>query len=163
MSSNLTASTKHMIKTIISFLLFLPLVANACNGYVIAFRGLNDVFDQSALNVYASRLAYCSKTFSWHKEKDAIEFISTINVPYQLYGFSRGAGSVATVLKQVKTKPEYVITIGAYKTTNVDFGKYNVRYDNFFDNSGICQRSPGMYLNVPHNKIQSEVNKILPR
>ena len=151
------------MKTILTIALLFPMIANACSGYVIAFRGLNDVFDQSALNVYASRINYCSKTFSWHKEKDAIEFIEKLDVSYQLYGFSRGAGSVATVLKQVKTKPEYVITIGAYKTTNVDFDKYNVRYDNFFDNSGIGQRSPGMYLNVPHNKIQSEVNKILPR
>ena len=151
------------MKTILTIALLFPMIANAFDGYVIAFRGLNDVFDQSALNVYASRINYCSKTFSWHKEKDAIEFIEKLDVSYQLYGFSRGAGSVATVLKQVKTKPEYVITIGAYKTTNVDFDKYNVRYDNFFDNSGIGQRSPGMYLNVPHNKIQSEVNKILPR
>jgi len=151
------------MKTIITILLMFPLVATACNGYVIAFKGLNDAFDNEALSVYANRIAYCSKSFSWNREKDAIKFIETLNVPYQLYGFSRGAQTVSVVLNTVKVKPEYIITIGAYKTANVNFDKHNVRYDNFFDQSGVGQKSPGVYLNVPHNMIQKEVNKILHR
>ena len=140
-----------------------PLFASACSGYVISFKGLNDVFDNEALSVYANRIAYCNKSFSWHREKDAIRFIETLNVPYQLYGFSRGAQTVSVVLNVVKVKPEYVITIGAYKTFNVNFDKHNVRYDNFFDQSGVGQKSPGVYLNVSHDMIQKEVNKIIPR
>ncbi len=152
-----------MKKLLLSTLLMLPFVANACIGYVVAFKGLNDAFDNEALSVYADRLAYCNKSFSWNEEKNAIKFIETLNVPYQLYGFSRGAQSVLTVLNVAKVKPEYVITIGAYKTTNVNFDKHNVRYNNFFDQSGVGQKSPGTYLNVPHNMIQKEVNKILYR
>jgi hypothetical protein len=151
------------MKIITTILLMFPLVATACSGYVIAFKGLNNAFDNEALSVYANRIAYCSKSFSWDREKDAIKFIETLNVPYQLYGFSRGAQTVSTVLSAVKVKPEYVITIGAYKTANVNFDKHNVRYNNFFDQSGVGQKSPGMYLNVPHNMIQKEVNKILHR
>ncbi len=152
-----------MKKLLLSTLLMLPFVANACVGYVVAFKGLNDSFDDTAFKTYVIRNGYCGKTFSWNNHKDAIKFINSVNVPYKMYAFSKGAETISIVLKQVENKPEYIITIGAYKTTNVDFTKYNITFDNFFDNSGIGQTSPGIYLNVPHNLIQKEVNKILYR
>ena len=59
--------------------------------------------------------------------------------------------------------PEYVITIGAYKTTNVNFDKYGIKYNNYFDHSGLGQSSPGVFLDVSHNKIQQKVNEIIFR
>jgi hypothetical protein len=55
--------------------------------------------------------------------------------------------------------PSYVITIGAYKTTNVDFTRYQVNFDNYFDRSGLGSAGPGRYLpNVAHMKMQRRVN-----
>lgn len=146
-------------------LLIIPLLAYnltyACQGYVIGFKGIHDIFDSKAFSVYHSNLNYCGISYSWQDSKKAIELIKTLQVPYQLYGFSQGASTVANILKDPVVKlhpPEYTITIGAYKTTDVDFTKYNIKFDNYFDQSGQGQKSPGVFLNVPHYKIQSEVN-----
>jgi hypothetical protein len=150
-----------MKKFILSTVLLFPLLAQACNGYVIGFKGLNDIFDQTAFDAYVQRFKYCGKTYSWHQQTAGLKFVENIRVPYQLYGYSKGSESVSYLLKHTKSKkPEYVITLGAYRTTDVNFDKYHVDYDNYFDNSGIGQKSPGIYINVPHIDIQKEVNKI---
>ncbi len=144
--------------------LLLALVCNlsyACSGYVLGFRGLNDVFDHKAFEVYYTNLNYCGISYSWQNSKQATELIKTLQVPYQLYGFSKGAETVSRLLKTDLVRlnpPEYAITIGAYRTTNVDFTKYGISYNNYFDHSGQGQKSPGIFLNVAHSKIQSEVN-----
>jgi len=141
--------------------LFLPIVANACSGYVFGFKGLNEHFDNEAFDVYVKRIGYCSKTYSWNQEEDAKRVIKSLKVPYQLYGFSKGAITVSTLLKSELKRPEYVLTIGAYKTVDVNFDKYGVKYNNYFDDSGRGQRSPGIFLDVPHLMMQKEVNKIV--
>jgi hypothetical protein len=138
-----------------------PLFTNPCKGYVIGFKGLNESFNSVAFQKYADRLGYCGKSFSWFQDKEALQYIQTLKKPYRLYGFSRGAQTISVVLKQTKTKPEYVLTIGAYKTTNVNFDEHRVRYDNFFDQSGIGQKSPGVFFNVSHADIEKEVSDFL--
>jgi len=142
--------------------LLLALVSNlgyACDGYVIGFKGLNDAFDHKAFEVYYTNLNYCGLSYSWQNTKQATELIKTTQVPYQLYGFSKGAETVASILKTTLAKPpEYVVTIGAYKTADVDFTKYSIKFNNYFDFSGQGQKSPGVFLNVQHHKMQSEVN-----
>ena len=130
----------------------------ACTGYVIAFKGKDNVFDHKAFEAYYNNLNYCGISYSWQNSAQAIQLIKTLQVPYQLYGFSQGASTVANILKQKLNQPEYIITIGAYKTTDVDFTKYGIPYNNYFDLSGQGQKSPGIFLNVAHSKIQSEVN-----
>ena len=140
----------------------MPTLAFSCNGYLLGFKGKDDVFDNRAFREYATHLNYCYKTYSWHRVNDALKDLEDITVPYRLYGFSLGAVSVLNFLKKTNVrKPEYVITVGAYKTTDVNFDKFEVNYNNFFDRSGIGQKSPGKFLNVSHDKIQQEVNKFL--
>lgn len=149
------------MKKIILLILSLPIVASACNGYVIGFKGINDIFDESAFKDYAKQMDYCSKSYSWNKIDSAVKFIDSLNTPYQLYGYSQGAWSVAKLLKKEHVaKPEYIITIGAYRTTDVNFDKYGIPYENYFDHSGKGQLSPGVFLNVPHSMIQREVTRI---
>ena len=139
----------------------LPLSVFACNGYVLGFKGLNEVFDRVAFDAYAKQINYCGKVFSWHQRKDALKFILALDINYHLYGYSKGAETVGYLLENLEdSKPEYVITIGAYKTVDVNFDKYEVKYNNYFDASGLGQKSPGVFLNVSHDKIQKEVNKI---
>jgi hypothetical protein len=148
-----------MINVLIVFLLF-PCVSIACDLYVIGFRGKGEAFDQVAFNEYAGTA--CSRTYNAEQISEALGFIKTINKPYELYGFSLGAISVATVLKNVTSKPEFVLTIGAHSTADVDFDKYGVRYKNYFDNSGKLQKSPGIHVkNIPHMYMQKYVNKNL--
>ena len=150
-----------MKKTITSIVLSLPILVHACSGYVIGFKGLDDVFDNNAFQDYSKNLNYCNKVYSWHQRESALKFVHKLNVKYQLYGYSKGAETVSYLLKHTKGKmPEYVITVGAYKTTDVNFDKYQIKYDNYFDNSGIGQRSPGIFIDVSHNQIQQEVNKL---
>ena len=149
-----------MKKYILSILMFIPIIAVACDGYVIGFKGEKDAFDISAFKEYVRQLNYCSKTYSWNQRDDAINFIKQLKVEYQLYGFSKGAQTVSYLIKHKKLKPEYVITIGAYKKTDVNFDSYEIKYNNYFDASGKGQLSPGTFLNVLHFEMQKEVNKI---
>jgi hypothetical protein len=142
-------------------LLCLPTISFACAGYVIGFKGLNDAFDQRAFMFYANRIGYCGKSYSWKEIKSPTELISSSDLPYQLYGYSMGAVSIRNFLKTMPRKPEFILTIGAYRTTDANFDSYGIRYKNYFDNSGRGQSSPGTFLNVSHSQIQQEVNKII--
>jgi hypothetical protein len=156
------AGGKRMFRcALLPLTLFLPITVYACTGYVFGFKGLNNQFDIEAFNVYVKRTGYCSKTYDWNQVNDAIQAIRLLEVPHQLYGFSKGAETISTLLKMKLKKPEYVLTIGAYKTVDVNFDKYNVRYKNYFDDSGRGQQSPGIFLNVPHMMMQKEVNKLM--
>lgn len=151
----------HIMKKLLLALLTISSTSYACTGYVIAFKGQHDIFDHKAFYGFYTNIGYCGIAYSWQDSKQAVNFINQIQVPYQLYGYSMGASTISKLLKsdQLNYKlPEYIITIGAYKTTDVDFTKYNIKYDNYFDQSGQTQKSPGVFLNVPHNKIQTEVN-----
>ena len=149
-----------MKKIVIKILFFIPIIANACTEYVIGFRGNNEVFDNSAFVEFATKQNKCYKSFAHHKINDAIKFIKFINKPYQLYGYSRGAQSIITLLKHNNIKPTFIITVGAYYSVDVNFDRYNIPYQNYFDRSGIGQKSLGIFLDVNHNEIQKEVNKV---
>ena len=151
-----------MFKLLFLITLLFANSANACIGYVVAFRGQNDIFDQPALEQYANHLGYCYKVFGWYQSKYAVHFISSTDVKYRLYGFSKGAETISRLLKDSSTrKPEYVLTVGAFRTVDVDFKKYNIKFENYFDNSGRGQKSPGIFLSVSHSLIQKEVNKLI--
>ena len=124
--------------------------------------GLNDAFDHKAFGVYSANANYCYKTYKWQDKHKAQQYINALNVPYQLYGFSQGASTVGSLVRQGKLKkyPEYIITVGAYKTTNVDFSLTGIPFDNYFDYSGVGQTSPGTFILVPHYKIQQAVNTL---
>ena len=147
------------MKKLLFLLLCLPTTSFACAGYVIGFKGLNDAFDQKAFMSYANRIGYCGKSYSWNEIVSPTRLISNTNLPYQLYGYSKGAVSIRNFLKTVPRKPEFILTIGAYRTTDVNFDSYGIRYENYFDHSGVGQSSSGTFLNVSHDKIQQEVNK----
>ena len=151
-----------MKKIIALFLYLFCYSAIACEGIVVGFKGIDDVFDHKAFAKYAEKQKYCVKSFSWHQTKEAVKLISNLTIPYQLYGYRKGAESVSQVLRHTTLKkPEFVITIGAYRTTDVNFDRYNVSYVNYFDSSGVGQRSAGIFLNVAHWEIQKEVNNLI--
>lgn len=134
----------------------------ACNGYVFGFKGKDNIFDQRAFDSYVKHLGYCGQSYSWSHTQEVEKQIAVLTQPYHLYGFSQGAVSVKRVLDNSNLrKPEFVLTIGAYKTTDVNFDRYQVKYKNYFDHSGKGQTSPGVFLNVSHSRIQQEVNKII--
>jgi hypothetical protein len=140
------------------FLIFFTSSAAACNSYMIGFKGLGGVFDTKAFNEYAGRNVDCSILFEHQQIAEAAELMSRINKPYEIYGFSAGAASIMPFLKKVKRQPRYIITVGAVSSTNVDFSLYEINFDNFFDDSGKHNKSPGIYVrNIPHNKIQQYV------
>lgn len=137
-------------------------MAFACQGLVIGFKGVDDAFDHKAFTHYAKKQGYCAKSFSWYQTKEAVKLIGNLSIPYQLYGYSKGAVSVSEVLQHsALKKPEFVITIGAHRTTNVNFDRFGVRYVNYFDSSGLGQRSAGIFLDVSHWEIQREVNDLV--
>jgi hypothetical protein len=147
------------MKTLLFILLLIPQLANACERYVIGFKGINNVFDEIAFRKYAIKHKACTLSYGWNQYKIAIKFINSNTKQYQLYGFSKGAESVGKVLKEVKRKPYKVVTFGAYHTANVNYQFYNVPTQNFFDRSGSRNLSKGIHIkNVDHEKIQSYVN-----
>lgn len=146
------------MKFLLLLLVLFSTSAEACKSYTVGFRGLGGQFDQQAFEQYARRNTDCVKVFD-HTEIDrAAKFINKIKRPYELYGFSAGASSIKPVLKKVKRQPRYIITVGALYSTDVDFTRTEINFDNFFDASGKGSRSPGIHVkNVPHNKIQQYV------
>jgi hypothetical protein len=148
-----------MKKLLLLFFILIHGTTFACEKYVIGFKGLRNIFDNQAFIEYTVKKQSCYKLFSHTEINSAVKFISILKVPYQLYGYSAGAASVGQTLsllnKNKITMPEYVITIGAYKTTDVNFNRYGIKYDNYFDESGQGQKGPGtMISNVGHDKIQ---------
>jgi hypothetical protein len=141
------------------FLLVTSVACAECSSYVIGFRGAGGAFDQAAFDRYAERNAACSLVYNSDEIDSAANFINQTTGSYQLYGFSAGASAIVQVLKKVKRMPNFVLTIGAWYTTDVDFGDYEINFDNFFDESGRQQKSPGIHVyNISHGKMQEYVN-----
>lgn len=147
------------MKTLFFILMLLPSISSACESYVIGFKGINNVFDDNAFRLYAMKYKACSLAYSWNQVHTAVKFINGTNKRYQLYGFSKGAESVGQVLRAVKRKPYHVVTIGAYNTANVDYSRYGVSTQNYFDSSGRRNTSPGTHIRgVDHQDMQRYVN-----
>lgn len=143
-------------------LLFFVLMLSPVHAQVvIGFKGKGDAFDHKAFAEYVERRRATALVLSANQIDRAIEKIkSTDN--YELYGYSLGADSVGRVLREVQKqnlkKPRYTVTVGAYHTTDVDFRKYNIKFDNYFDSSGTAQKSPGKHYNkMRHNEIMRHV------
>jgi hypothetical protein len=144
------------------FLLLLTTgVAHAdCGSYVIGFRGASGAFDQAAFDRYAERNADCSVVYNSDEITDAVEFINQTREPYQLYGYSAGASAIKPILRKVRRMPGFILTVGAWYLTDVNFDRYDIDFDNFFDESGRQQKSPGMHVpNVPHDRMQEYVTQ----
>lgn len=152
------------MKRLLLSLLFFSNTAYACIGYVIGFRGRDEVFDHGAFVEYAMNIGYCGRSYSPSAVESAERFIKTLKVPYHLYGYSQGAATVSDLMRRGRVKPpRYIITMGAYRTTDVNFDRYGVLYGNYFDESGRGQQSPGTYLAVGHGEIQREVNQFFKK
>ena len=150
---------KTLRKLLIVMLLW-PVMASACSGWVIGFRGQNEVFDFDAFADYAIIQNRCFRSFSWNQGAEAERMLTALKVPYELYGFSRGAETVASLLRQGRVHPDRVITVGAFRTVNVNFDRHGIPYRNYFDRSGLGQQSPGVYLDVDHGRVQRAVTEI---
>jgi hypothetical protein len=153
-----------MRKLILLLLMLYSISGIACDRYVVGFRGINDIFDNDAFVEYADKKKSCYKAFSHLEVDQAVKFISKIDMPYQIYGYSAGARSVGRALAFLKKDkimmPYYIITIGAYRTADVNFTRYNIEYHNYFDESGLGQRSPGItIIGIGHDKIQKFINR----
>lgn len=149
---------KKILATIITLL---PLQTYANDCVIIGFRGLKGQFDQSAFEGYAKLKDSYPIVLDYQEVDLALEIIDD-NSCYYLYGFSKGAESVIKVLKKVIKNnlptPHHTLTIGAWHTINVDFRPYNIYFTNYFDSSGVGQKSPGTHVaGVPHSKMQQYV------
>lgn len=158
---------KRLVKLYISLLMTFVCATHAgavptYKGFVIGFTGLNESFDHEAFSAFASKKQLIPITLSWKQEDVALSIIGGSKGYYELYGYSRGAGTAYSVVSKKRgRKPGCVTTIGAYHSTNVDFSKFKVPFVNYFDASGVGQRSPGTHIsNIEHSKMQAHVNTI---
>ena len=148
------------LRKLLIVMLLMPAMAWACSGWVIGFRGQNEVFDYEAFADYAVIQGRCFRSFSWNHGAEAERMLTAVKVPNELYCFSRGAETVAGLLRQGRVRPDRVITVGAFRTVNVNFDQYGIPYRNYFDRSGQGQQSPGVYLDVTHGRVQRAVTEI---
>ncbi len=149
------------LRKLLIVLLLMPVMAWACSGWVIGFRGQNEVFDYEAFADYAELRGRCVRSFRWQDHAAAERILNNISLPYELYGFSRGAETVRLLLERGRVRPDFVITVGAFRTVDVNFDRYGIPYRNYFDRSGQGQRSPGIFFDVPHSVIQRVVVKAM--
>ena len=133
---------------------------------LIAFRGLGGAFDHVAFHEFAQRKHMRAVVFNSTEVGRALTHIENSTAHYELYGFSQGAVAVGQVLRKQQASggamPRHVITIGAHSTTDIDFAKFGVPFENYLDDSGRSSRGPGTFLKVPHMQMQSKVNEIYP-
>jgi len=69
-------------------------------GFVIGFTGLNETFDQQAFFEFAAQRQLIPITLSWKQEEAALSIIAGSKGYYELYGFSKGAGTVYSVVNK---------------------------------------------------------------
>lgn len=149
-----------MFKYLLLLVLLLPGVASACRINIVAFSGIDGSFNHGALATYAHKVGGCTRVFGWSQVREATNYINSTIKPYQLYGYSRGAASIRPVLEHVNRDPVYIITVGAWRTVDLDFTSYRVKFSNYFDGSGVGQKSPGSHHpDVPHYRIQEWINR----
>lgn len=145
------------MKKLVALLLFLSFPALAHADVIIGFRGKNGAFDNIAFTKFAAKRGKMGLVLNADQIDAALKHIEQ-HRRYELYGYSLGASSVGQVMRKTKHMPERIWTVGAFHTTNVDFGPYGVKFDNFFDLSGAGTKSPGMHIGgVSHAKIMEFV------
>ena len=143
-------------------LLFLFLSSSViAKDFIIGFRGMDEQFDTEAFILFAHKRNLKPYVFSANQVSSAVRLIKSKKKNYELYGYSLGAVSVRETLTILKKEnvhmPTFIITVGAYKTTNVNFKDFDVNFFNFFDDSGKGSLSPGLYIPVPHHQIMRYV------
>ena len=132
----------------------------ACDSWAVGFGGRRDQFDHQAFAEWSSGRVSCYRTFAWDQRTQALQFVRSLDVPYELYGFSKGAETVLWIMPRVTRRPRYVITIGGWYSVNFDFGRWRVPFDNWFDSSGAGNTSPGVHVpHVRHSHMQAWVNQ----
>lgn len=134
-------------------------------GFIIGFTGLDETFDHQAFFKFSRSRKLLPIVVSWRQEIVAYNIINNSVGYYELYGFSKGAETTYKLMnrlvKNKVRKPDFIITIGAHKDANVDFSKFDVKFSNYFDSSGIGSRSPGIYIkNREHLKMQDFVTGV---
>ena len=126
-------------------LALLMMTATAHADTMIGFRGRDKLFDQAAFEQYARKHKMTPVVLDAEAIGPAVKIIAS-GETYALYGFSKGAESVKQVMRKVEqqglNKPTRILTIGAWHTTDVNFHRHGVKFDNYFDASGSGQRSP---------------------
>ncbi len=142
--------------------LFLFITQSAiADDYIIGFRGMNEQFDTEAFVQFALKRNLKPYVFSHNQVSSAVRLIKSKKKNYELYGYSLGAVSVRETLTILRKEnvhmPTFIITVGAHRTTNVDFKSFDVDFFNFFDDSGKGSLSPGLYISVPHHQIMRYV------
>ena len=129
--------------------------------FIIGFKGMNEQFDTEAFIIFAQKRNLKPYVFNANQVSSAVRLIKSKKKNYELYGYSLGAVSVRETLTILKREnvhmPTFIITVGAYKTTNVNFTDFDVNFFNFFDDSGKGSLSPGLYIPVPHHQIMRYV------
>jgi hypothetical protein len=146
------------------YLLFLLLFISSsaiAKDFIIGFRGMNEQFDTESFIIFAQKRNLKPYVFSANQVSSAVRLIKSEKKNYELYGYSLGAVSVRETLTILKKEnvhmPTFIITVGAYRTTNVNFKDFDVNFFNFFDDSGKGSLSPGLYIPVPHHQIMRYV------
>jgi hypothetical protein len=146
------------MKYIIAFLLLIsPAYAD---NIMIGFVGRGGQFDHKAFKDYANKKNLKPVVMYNDSRLNVINMIVS-NPNYELYGYSKGAATVSylmSIIEQNKMpKPKFVTTVGAFRSTDVDFRKYNIKFVNYFDDSGKGQKSPGQYVKANHSNIMRYV------
>jgi hypothetical protein len=148
------------MRFVIAFILTLFTTQAYADNIIIGFKGKYGLFDHKAFNEFAAKRNL--KPVIAHNDSRLFLINLIQNNPnYELYGYSRGAAIVSYVVRMAYENkmpmPKSVTTVGAYKSVDVDFTKYGVDFINYFDDSGRGQRSPGIFIKVPHNQIMRYV------
>lgn len=111
-------------------------------AFIIAFRGLDNVFDDEAMKQWSKNHNYKLKIFSYYEVDKAVKFAnSLVSDHIEIFGFSRGARSAYEFAQQTPTiRYKRLITVGAYHTVTSSFANTRPPLPNVLEHRNYVER-----------------------
>lgn len=99
-------------------LITLPLITNLafgadCSYEVVGISGNNNSFDNYNFNQYVRQKKACAKVFPNGDIVKTVNYINSLNHPYEIYTYNNGADKVKDILdSNLKNNPTNIVNSG---------------------------------------------------
>jgi len=123
--------------------------------HMIAFRGLNNIFEDSTMKKWCQKHDYKLRIFNYFEVADAIDYVTDLDSDHiEILGYSRGAVSAYDLAK--KTPDIHytrMLTVGSYHTVTSSFGNARPKLKNVGVHLNYIEKhqQPKGFFNNPIN------------
>ena len=123
--------------------------------HMIAFRGLNNIFEDATMKKWCDKNGYKLKVFNYYDLNDAADYVTELDSDHiEILGYSRGAVSAYSLAK-ITPKVQYkrMLTVGSYHTVTSSFGRARPKLKNVHVHLNYIEKhqQPEGFFNNPIN------------